>query len=137
MRGTVAGTLPGVVCGQCGGLNLPTRRRCGRCGALLVDEASGAVRPLNGCPACGVLAPRGARSCGICGGPTELTLARWQGSASRTATAWTQHVPVADVAPGAPAQRAGGERWHGTLALALIGIVFLAALVVVAWMVGW
>jgi len=137
MRGTVSGTLPGVVCGQCGRLNPLTRRGCERCGASLVGEAPKAVMPLNGCPTCGVLAPRGARSCALCGGPTELTLAQWRGSASRPATAWTQRAPDADVAPSTPTPRAGDERWHGGLALVLIGVLLLVALVAVLWMVGW
>jgi len=137
MQGTVSSTMPGIVCGQCGRPNALTRHRCERCGAPLADETPRSVRPLNGCPACGVLAQRGARYCVSCGGPTEVTLTQWRGSASTAATAWTHCAPGANVAPEASASKAGGEKWHGALTLVLIAIFLLGALAALVWMVGW
>ena len=130
MRGTVSSVTPGVVCGQCGRLNSSTRQHCGHCGTHLADEKFTLVAVPNGCPTCGVLAPRRARRCSACGGPTEALLAQRRGIAPTPVTAKTRRGPVTDKASSAPASTTFGEGWRGALSLVLI--VVIAVLIVLA-----
>jgi uncharacterized OB-fold protein len=130
MRSTVSAATPGVVCGQCGRLNSLARHQCEYCGKRHADEKFTLVTVPNGCPACGVLAPRGARRCISCGGPTEAMLAQRRGVAPTSVMVKTRHSPVTDMASSAPASVTLSEGWRG--ALFLVSIVVIAVLILLA-----
>jgi hypothetical protein len=123
MRGTVSSATPGVVCGQCGRLNALTQQQCEHCGTHLADEKFTLVTVPNGCPACGVLAPRRARRCSACGGPTEALLAQRRGIAPTPVTATTRRGPVTDTATSVAESTTLGAGWRGALSLVLIVVI--------------